>query len=43
MHGGNNSESGRGFGVTESQSLGVDRSVGSLALDEYDYIENVEF
>jgi hypothetical protein len=37
------SESGRGFGVTVSQSLGIDRSVDSLAIDEYDHIEEVEF
>ena len=34
--------SGRGFGITVSQSLGIDKSVDSLALDEYDHIEYVE-
>lgn len=34
-------ESGGGYGtgITVSQSLGVDPSVDSLALDEYDHIE----
>jgi len=40
---GKDSESGRGFGITVSQSLGIDKSVDSLALDEYDHIENIEF
>ena len=31
-----------GGGITVSQSLGVDPSVDSLALDEYDHIEKVE-
>lgn len=30
-----------GHGITVSQSLGVDPSVDSLALDEYDHIEKV--
>jgi hypothetical protein len=29
-------------GITVSQSLGVDPSVDSLALEDYDYIEPVE-
>lgn len=29
-------------GITVSQSLGVDPSVDSLALEDYDYIERVE-
>lgn len=33
---------GSGQGITVSQSLGVDPSVDSLALEEYDYIEPVE-
>ncbi len=40
---GADSESGRGFGITVSQSLGIDKSVDSLAIDEYDHIEEVEF
>jgi hypothetical protein len=32
---------GHGTGITVSQSLGVDPSVDSLALDEYDHIEMV--
>lgn len=36
------SESGRGFGITVSQSLGIDKSVDSMAIDEYDHIETVE-
>ena len=31
-----------GFAVTVSQSLGIDKSVDSLALDDYDHIEFVE-
>jgi len=31
-----------GVGVTVSQSLGVDPSVDSLALEDYDHIEPVE-
>lgn len=38
----NGESSGRGYGVTVSQSLGIDKSVDSLALDEYDHIEYVE-
>jgi hypothetical protein len=35
-----NSHSGNyGTGITVSQSLGVDPSVDSLAIDEYDHIE----
>ena len=34
--------SGSGQGVTVSQSLGVDPSVDSLALENYDHIEPVE-
>lgn len=33
---------GSGQGLTVSQSLGVDPSVDSLALEDYDYIEPVE-
>lgn len=33
---------GSGQGITVSQSLGVDPSVDSLALEDYDYIEPVE-
>eukprot|EP00347_Sterkiella_histriomuscorum_P004528 403360119 len=33
---------GGGFGITVSQSLGIDKSVDSLELDEYDHIEFVE-
>jgi hypothetical protein len=39
---GYNSESARGFGVTDSQSLGIDKSVDSLAMDEYDHVEEIE-
>lgn len=36
-------ESGGGqFGVTVSQSLGIDKSVDSLALDDYDHVEYIE-
>ena len=31
-----------GGGITVSQSLGVDPSVDSLALDDYDHVEAVE-
>jgi hypothetical protein len=31
-----------GAGITVSQSLGIDPSVDSLALDEYDHIEVVD-
>jgi hypothetical protein len=48
-HGGNKagsvggeSSSARGFGITVSQSLGIDKSVDSMALDEYDHIEDIE-
>ena len=34
--------SGSGHGITVSQSLGVDPSVDSLALEDYDYTEPVE-
>lgn len=37
--GGNN---GGNFAVTVSQSLGIDKSVDSLALDEYDHVEYIE-
>lgn len=30
-----------GYGITVSQSLGIDPSVDSLALDEYDHIEDI--
>ena len=42
--GGGLTESGGNYGggITVSQSLGVDPSVDSLALDEYDHIEKVE-
>ena len=33
---------GHQAGITVSQSLGIDPSVYSLALDEYDHIEVVE-
>lgn len=33
---------GHQAGITVSQSLGIDPSVDSLALDEYDHIEVVE-
>lgn len=33
---------GQGHGVTVSQSLGIDKSVDSLALDEYDHVEYIE-
>ena len=36
------SESARGFGITVSQSLGIDKSVDSLAIDEYDHIEEID-
>lgn len=36
------SSAGHGAGITVSQSLGIDPSVDSLALDEYDHIEVVE-
>ena len=35
-------ESGGQYGITVSQSLGIDPSVDSLALDDYDHIETVE-
>lgn len=40
----NKIESSLGYqaGITVSQSLGIDPSVDSLALDEYDHIEVVE-
>lgn len=38
----NLAESGNNFGVTVSQSLGIDPSVDSLALDEYDHIEHID-
>ena len=40
----NKVESSLGYqgGITVSQSLGIDPSVDSLALDEYDHIEVVE-
>lgn len=31
-----------GYGITVSQSLGVDPSVDSLALEDYDHVEAVE-
>lgn len=31
-----------GYGITVSQSLGVDPSVDSLALEDYDHVEPVE-
>lgn len=37
-----NNIGGSGQGITVSQSLGVDPSVDSLALEDYDYIEPVE-
>lgn len=40
--GGGESSSARGFGITVSQSLGIDKSVDSMAIDEYDHIENIE-
>lgn len=45
MMGGNKlaSESPRGFGISVSQSLGIDKSVDSLALDEYDHIEIIDW
>jgi len=33
---------GSGHGITASQSLGVDPSVDSLALEDYDHVEPVE-
>ena len=33
---------GSGQGITVSQSLGVDPSVDSLALEDYDHVEPVE-
>jgi len=33
---------GSGHGITVSQSLGVDPSVDSLALEDYDHVEPVE-
>ena len=36
------SSQGHKAGITVSQSLGIDPSVDSLALDEYDHIEVVE-
>ena len=36
------SDSARGFGITVSQSLGIDKSVDSVAIDEYDHIESIE-
>ena len=33
---------GESHGITVSQSLGIDRSVDSLALEDYDHIEPVE-
>ena len=36
------SAGGGQFGVTVSQSLGIDKSVDSLALDEYDHVEFIE-
>ena len=40
---GDNIQSSAGHaGITVSQSLGIDPSVDSLALDEYDHIEVVE-
>ena len=33
--------SGGNYGITVSQSLGIDPSVDSLALDEYDHIETL--
>ena len=35
------SSMGHQAGITVSQSLGIDPSVDSLALDEYDHIETV--
>ena len=32
----------QGYGITVSQSLGVDPSVDSLALEDYDHVEPVE-
>jgi len=40
--GGGESSSARGFGITVSQSLGIDKSVDSLALDDYDHIEIID-
>lgn len=40
--GGGESSSARGFGVTVSQSLGIDKSVDSMAIDEYDHIEEID-
>ena len=40
--GGGESSSARGFGITVSQSLGIDKSVDSMAIDEYDHIEDIE-
>ena len=37
-----NRNPGESIGVTMSQSLGVDPSVDSLALEDYDHIEPVE-
>ena len=34
--------SGKNYGITVSQSLGIDKSVDSLELDEYDHIEYVD-
>lgn len=34
-------ESGQQYGITASQSLGVDPSVDSLAIEEFDHIEKV--
>ena len=39
MGGGLTESANAGMGITVSQSLGVDPSVDSLALDEYDHIE----
>lgn len=37
-----NNVGGSGQGITVSQSLGVDPSVDSLALEDYDHVEPVE-
>ena len=37
-----NNVAGSGQGITVSQSLGVDPSVDSLALEDYDHVEPVE-
>jgi hypothetical protein len=32
----------RGFGITVSESLGIDKSVDTMAIDEYDHIEEID-